>query len=146
MLKMTTTQPPPQPPYSPHPTMYLGCSEYFGAFLFGVGNLFPLFLLFSFFRFLLLAWYEERKLRVTGTRTFTRTRWTQGVSCYASTFAAFFFFFLLFSPFYVCASSAAFWLKERFGDSSLGCPLFGFILGLTILLRPLVFSTRIRGC
>ena len=36
--------------------------------------------------------------------------------------------------------------KKRFGDSSLGCPLFGFILGLTILLKPLVFSTRIRGC
>ena len=88
--------------------------EFFGAFLFGVGNLFPLFLFFSFFRFLFLAWYEERKLRVTGTRTFTRTRWTQGVSCYASTFAAFddFLLFLFFSPFYVCASSAAFWLKR----------------------------------
>ena len=148
MPQMTTTQPPPQPPYSPHPTMYSGCSGYFGAFLFGVGNLFPLFLFCSFFRFSLLTCPEERKLRVTGTRTFTRTRWTQGVSCYASTFAAFgdFFLFLRSLLFMFVPRLPLFGSKERFGDSSLGCPLFDFILGLTILLKPLVFSTRFRGC
>ena len=107
------------------------------------------FFFFSFFRFLFLAWYEERKLRVTGTRTFTRTRWTQGVSCYASTFAAFddFLLFLFFSPFYVCASSAAFWLKRAiWGIASLGCPLFGFYPGThDSLLRPLGFSQREFG-
>ena len=56
--------------------------------------------------------------------------------------AAFVMLFPFLFSFLCCASSAAFWLKERFGGSRLGQPLFRFILGLTILLRPLSVSLR----
>ena len=151
MPKMTTTQPPPEPPTSPTPRCrwlvfngFLGVSPECGK-LFCLSLFFVFFFFFFFFFFCLLSLSlsEETnliKIRLTGTHTLSHAPAGRKGSLVSRPRCRFSFVFPVFSPFYVCASSAAFWLKERFGESRLGCPLSSFFLGLTFLLRPLGFS------
>ena len=115
-----------------HPTMYLSSLGYsWGVSPWCRKLVFSLALFFSLFFLLLWAWEEEIKLRVTGTHTFTRTRWAQGVSCFASTVAVFSLFFFSFAPFMLVPPLPPFGSKSDLGKTTSVTP-FRLLLGTSV--------------
>ena len=111
---------------------------------------FSLTLLLSLFSvpLVILSPPEETKSRLTGYHTCTSTRAGAWGSLVRARFAAFVFGLVFSSPFYDCASSVAFWLKERFEHNRFRLtPSLIRISGLTFLLRPSsVFFPRFPRC